>query len=369
MSHDIRTPMNAIVGMTAIAKANIDDRERVLDCLDKVKVANEHLLSLVNEVLDMSRIESGKMSLSKGEFDLRELLEGVICILKPRAQEKQQRLTLELKNLQHTAVIGDELSLQKVFNNLVGNAVKYTQEGGQIHVLAEELPSPHLDYGHYRFIFEDNGYGMSKEYLDRLFVPFERASDSKIEQIEGTGLGMPIVYNLIQLMQGEIQVESELEQGSKFTITLFFPLQNKENIPEESQEPQKKIFFEEKRVLLAEDNELNVEIAQEILKNYGLEIAVAYNGQEAVQIYQEKEAGYFDMIFMDIQMPVMDGYTAAGKIRNSDKADSSQIPIAAMTANAFSEDVQKAMHAGMNDHVAKPIEIDKLEKVLTKWLN
>lgn len=180
---------------------------------------------------------------------------------------------------------------------------------------------------------------------------------------------MPIVYNLIQLMQGEIQVESELEQGSKFTITLFFPLQNKENIQEESQEPQKKIFFEEKRVLLAEDNELNVEIAQEILKNYGLEIAVAYNGQEAVQIYQEKEAGYFDMIFMDIQMPVMDGYTAAGKIRNSDKADSSQIPIAAMTANAFSEDVQKAMHAGMNDHVAKPIEIDKLEKVLTKWLN
>ncbi len=369
MSHDIRTPMNAIVGMTAIAKANIDDKERVLDCLDKVKVANEHLLSLVNEVLDMSRIESGKMSLSQGEFDLGELLEDVICILKPRAQQKEQELTLELRSLHHTAVIGDELSLQKIFNNLIGNAVKYTQEGGQIHVLAEELPSPHLDYGHYRFIFEDNGYGMSKEYLDKLFVPFERASDSKIEQIEGTGLGMPIVYNLIQLMQGEIQVESELEQGSKFTITLFFPLQSQENIQEESQEPQKKIFFEGKRVLLAEDNELNVEIAQEILKNYGLEISVAYNGQEAVQIYQEKEAGYFDMIFMDIQMPVMDGYTAAGKIRGCDKVDSLQIPIAAMTANAFSEDVQKAMHAGMNDHVAKPIELDKLEKVLTKWLD
>lgn len=368
MSHDIRTPMNAIVGMTAIAKANIDDRERVLDCLDKVKVANEHLLSLVNEVLDMSRIESGKMSLSEGEFDLCELLESVICILKPRAQQKQQELTLELKNLQHTAVIGDELSLQKIFNNLVGNAVKYTQEGGQIHILAEELPSPHLEYGSYRFIFEDNGYGMSKEYLQRLFVPFERASDSRVEQIEGTGLGMPIVYNLIQLMQGEIQVESEIGQGSKFTVTLCFPLQNQEEDSAE-EEPQKQIFFEGKRVLLAEDNELNVEIAQEILKNYGLEIAVAYNGQEAVQIYQENEAGYFDMIFMDIQMPVMDGYAAAGKIRASGKADSGQIPIAAMTANAFSEDVQKAINAGMNDHVAKPIELDKLERVLAKWLN
>ena len=163
-------------------------------------------------------------------------------------------------------------------------------------------------------------------------------------------------------------MESELGQGSKFTITLFFPLQNQEeDIKEE--EPQKKIFFEGKRVLLAEDNELNVEIAQEILKNYGLEIAVAYNGQEAVQIYQEKQEGYFDMIFMDIQMPVMDGYTAAKKIRGCNRADSEQIPIAAMTANAFSEDVQKAMHAGMNDHVAKPIELDRLEKVLTKWLN
>ncbi len=369
MSHDIRTPMNAIVGMTAIAKANIDDKERVLDCLNKIKIANEHLLNLINEVLDMSRIESGKMNLSEGTFDIKELLEGVTTILQPRAQQKQQALTLDFVDMKHTAVLGDHVSLQKIFNNILGNAIKYTQEQGKIQVTAIELPSPHQDYGYYRFIFEDNGYGMSEEFIQRLFVPFERSRDPRVENIEGTGLGMPIVYNLIQLMQGEIQVESELNKGSTFTVNLFFLLQEGKNDNSgEGEAVKKELSFVGKRVLLVEDNELNIEIAMEILKGYGLEICTACNGMEAVKQYQEQEPGYFDLIFMDIQMPVMDGYTAAKEIRGGGREDSFQIPIVAMTANAFSEDVQKTIHTGMNDHVAKPIDIEVLEKVLAKWL-
>ncbi len=369
MSHDIRTPMNAIVGMTAIAEANIENRERVLDCLDKVKIANQHLLNLINEVLDMSRIESGKMDLSMGEFDLKEFLEEVTTVIQARAEAKRQTLTLELSNLEHTTVIGDYLGMQKIFHNLLGNAVKYTQDGGKIRLLAEEQTSLHQDYGYYRFVVEDNGFGMSEEYLEKLFVPFERANDPRVESIEGTGLGMPIVYNLIQLMRGELQVESVLNEGSRFIITLYLSLQSKVHTTEEEQEQDLgSVSFLGKRVLLAEDNELNVEIALEILKMYDLEVCVACNGQEAVEQYQSHEPGYFDIIFMDIQMPLMDGYTAAGKIRASNRKDSEEIPIVAMTANAFSEDVKKAIHTGMNDHVAKPIDIRLFTKVLSKWL-
>ena len=216
---------------------------------------------------------------------------------------------------------------------------------------------------------EDNGFGMSEEYLEKLFVPFERANDPRVESIEGTGLGMPIVYNLIQLMRGELQVESVLNEGSRFIITLYLSLQSKVHTTEEEQEQDLgSVSFLGKRVLLAEDNELNVEIALEILKMYDLEVCVACNGQEAVEQYQSHEPGYFDIIFMDIQMPLMDGYTAAGKIRASNRKDSEEIPIVAMTANAFSEDVKKAIHTGMNDHVAKPIDIRLFTKVLSKWL-
>lgn len=370
MSHDIRTPMNAIVGMAAIAEANIGDTGRVKDCLNKITIASHHLTSLVNEVLDMSRIESGKMDLAVEGFDLVELVEGVAAILQPRAEEKQQQFTLELAGVQHRKVLGDDLSLQKVFNNILGNAVKYTQKGGKVSFLVEELPSLHENYGYYRFTIEDNGFGMSEEFQRKLFEPFERSGDPRVESMEGTGLGMPIAHNLIELMQGDIQVESELDKGSKFTITLFLSLQGEEaqGQIEAQEEKQEQASFSGKRALLVEDNELNIEIAMEILQMFGLEVALAHNGKEAVESYQSQEPGYFDIIFMDIQMPVMDGYTAAKGIRASKRPDALSIPIVAMTANAFSEDVQKAIHTGMNDHVAKPIDINHFVKVLTKWL-
>ncbi len=371
MSHDIRTPMNAIVGMTAIAEANLGNTERVADCLNKITIASNHLTSLVNEVLDMSRIESGKMDLAEEGFDLVELVEEVTAILQPRAEDKNQELTLELMGIQHRMVLGDNLSLQKIFNNILGNAVKYTQKGGKVSFRVEELPSLHRNYGYYRFIIEDNGFGMSEEFQKKLFEPFERSGDPRVESMEGTGLGMPIAHNLVQLMQGDIQVESELNKGSKFTITLFLSLQGDgaQKQLEAQEEKQEAVSFPGKRALLVEDNELNIEIAMEILQMFGLEVAIASNGQEAVEAYQSQEPGYFDIIFMDIQMPVMDGYTAAKEIRGSSRADAGAIPIVAMTANAFSEDVQKAIHTGMNDHVAKPIDINHFVKVLTKWLS
>lgn len=370
MSHDIRTPMNAIVGMASIAEANIDDKERVADCLNKITIASNHLTSLVNEVLDMSRIESGKMDLAMEGFDLVDLAREVTEILKPKALEKQQQFAFKLSGIQHRKVIGDGLSLRKVFQNILGNAIKYTQKGGKVSFRIEELPSLHQNYGYYRFTIKDNGFGMSEEFQQKLFEPFERSGDPRVESMEGTGLGMPITHNLIQLMQGDIQVESHLDKGSKFTITLFLSLQDNagQRARKAQEEEEKPSVFPGKRALLVEDNELNVEIAMEILKMFELDAVCAYNGKEAVESYLGQGPGYFDIIFMDIQMPVMDGYTAAKEIRSSGRADSASIPIVAMTANAFSEDVQKAIHTGMNDHVAKPIDIKHLTKVLGKWL-
>ncbi len=370
MSHDIRTPMNAIVGMAAIGEANIEDKERVADCLNKITIASRHLTELVNEVLDMSRIESGKMNLAVGEFDLAEFAEETAAISQPKAEEKHQKLTMELVGLKHRKVLGDNLSLQKVFNNILGNAVKYTQEGGRVSFVVEELPSLHQNYGYYRFIIEDNGYGMSEEFQKKLFQPFERSEDSRVKGMEGTGLGMPIAHNLVQLMGGDIQVESQLDVGSRFVVTLFLALQSEEEQKqEEAQEENEMAAFPGKRALLVEDNELNIEIAMEVLKMFELEVSLAYNGEEAVELYRSQEPGYFDIIFMDIQMPVMDGYTAAKEIRGSGREDSGSVPIVAMTANAFSEDVQRAIHTGMNDHVAKPIDMNHFVKVLTKWLS
>ena len=370
MSHDIRTPMNAIVGMAAIGEANIEDKERVADCLNKITIASRHLTELVNEVLDMSRIESGKMNLAVGEFDLAEFAEETAAISQPKAEEKHQKLTMELAGLKHRKVVGDHLSLQKVFNNILGNAVKYTQEGGRVSFVVEELPSLHQNYGYYRFIIEDNGYGMSEEFQKKLFQPFERSEDSRVKGMEGTGLGMSIAHNLVQLMGGDIQVESQLDVGTRFVVTLFLALQSEEEQKqEEVQEENEMTAFPGKRALLVEDNELNIEIAMEVLKMFELEVSLAYNGEEAVELYRSQEPGYFDIIFMDIQMPVMDGYTAAKEIRGSGREDSGSVPIVAMTANAFSEDVQRAIHTGMNDHVAKPIDMNHFVKVLTKWLS
>lgn len=505
MSHDIRTPMNGIIGMTAIAASHIDDRERVQDSLQKITMASKHLLSLINEVLDMSKIESGKVQLVEEEFNLSDLVDNLIAMTSSQVKEHHHELKVNISNLTHEEVIGDSLRIQKVFTNIMGNAVKYTPDGGEIRLSISEKPSNQAKVGCYEFIFEDNGIGMRNEFVDRIFEPFSRADDDRVAQIQGTGLGMSISRNIVRMMGGDIKVESILGVGSRFTVTFYLQLQDTEEIQydkfvnldvlvadddklslesccsvlddlgmrtkgvatgeEAVQEvvqchEQNKDYFaciidwkmpgmdgiettrairkevgndvpiiiisaydwsdieqearaaganafiskpmfrsrlvktfctlmdEEVqqepvmtmddlasmelsgyRALLVEDNELNVEVATVILEMTGLSVERVSDGTEAVDRMNECEDGYYDIVFMDIQMPKMNGYDATRAIRAINRNYCRQVPIVAMTANAFAEDVQAAKTVGMNGHIAKPLELKTLLGVLQKWLN
>ena len=505
MSHDIRTPMNGIIGMTAIAASHIDDRERVQDSLQKITMASKHLLSLINEVLDMSKIESGKVQLVEEEFNLSDLVDNLIAMTSSQVKEHHHELKVSISNLTHEEVIGDSLRIQKVFTNIMGNAVKYTPDGGEIRLSISEKPSYQAKVGCYEFIFEDNGIGMRNEFVDRIFEPFSRADDDRVAQIQGTGLGMSISRNIVRMMGGDIKVESILGVGSRFTVTFYLQLQDTEEIQydkfvnldvlvadddklslesccsvlddlgmrtkgvatgeEAVQEvvqchEQNKDYFaciidwkmpgmdgiettrairkevgndvpiiiisaydwsdieqearaaganafiskpmfrsrlvktfctlmdEEVqqepvmtmddlasmelsgyRALLVEDNELNVEVATVILEMTGLSVERVSDGTEAVDRMNECEDGYYDIVFMDIQMPKMNGYDATRAIRAINRNYCRQVPIVAMTANAFAEDVQAAKTVGMNGHIAKPLELKTLLGVLKKWLN
>lgn len=505
MSHDIRTPMNGIIGMTAIAASHIDDRERVQDSLQKITMASKHLLSLINEVLDMSKIESGKVQLVEEEFNLSDLVDNLIAMTSSQVKEHHHELKVNISNLTHEEVIGDSLRIQKVFTNIMGNAVKYTPDGGEIRLSISEKPSNQAKVGCYEFIFEDNGIGMRNEFVDRIFEPFSRADDDRVAQIQGTGLGMSISRNIVRMMGGDIKVESILGVGSRFTVTFYLQLQDTEEIQydkfvnldvlvadddklslesccsvlddlgmrtkgvatgeEAVQEvvqchEQNKDYFaciidwkmpgmdgiettrairkevgndvpiiivsaydwsdieqearaaganafiskpmfrsrlvktfctlmdEEVqqepvmtmddlasmelsgyRALLVEDNELNVEVATVILEMTGLSVERVSDGTEAVDRMNECEDGYYDIVFMDIQMPKMNGYDATRAIRAINRNYCRQVPIVAMTANAFAEDVQAAKTVGMNGHIAKPLELKTLLGVLKKWLN
>lgn len=505
MSHDIRTPMNAIIGLTAIAGTHLDDRERVADCLDKITVSSKHLLGLINEVLDMSKIESGKLDLQMEEFNLPDLIDGLLTMTKPQIAAKQQELTVNIHEIEHEKVIGDRQRIQQSFTNLMSNATKYTPEHGKIQLSLTEKPTNRPKVGCYEFIFEDNGIGMSQEFLQHLFEPFERARDNRVEKIQGTGLGMAITKNIVQMMNGDIQVESELNKGTRFTVTIFLKLQDMDDMPsydsfihlpvlvadadkdscesactilkELGMSPQwaltgreavhltmqrhreendffavmidlkmpdmdgiqiareirrlsesdvpiiilsaydwsdielearsagvnafipKPLFkskvihlfcellgtdheerkaspldeiaaqnFRGRRALLAEDNAINAEIAQEILSLAGLTIVHAPNGKAAFDLISEAAPDEYDIIFMDIQMPIMNGYEATRAIRALPGDYAKRVPIIAMTANAFAEDVTAAKAAGMNEHIAKPLDFDQLSKVLKKWL-
>jgi signal transduction histidine kinase/CheY-like chemotaxis protein len=502
MSHDIRTPMNAVMGMTAIAAMNIDNPERVKDCLNKITVSSQHLLGLINEVLDMSKIESGKLVFAEEEFNLSDVVEHIVTMFLPQTQAKNQNFVVNASNITHEEVIGDSMRVQQIFANILSNAVKFTGEGGNISLKICEKPSGMLGCGCYEFTFEDTGIGMDEEFMDKIFEPFARAGNSVANKIEGTGLGMPIVKNIVQMMNGDIQVESKVNEGSRFVVTIYLKFNNyttedmeglkdmmvlvadddqfscesacdvlkeigmvadwvlsgqeavdklleaqeqkeeyqavildwkmpgmdgvetarkiREEVGEDvpiiilsaydyssiEQEARaagvnafisKPMFksrlvyvmkslmlgeakesteldrlqnknYENKRVLLVEDNELNTEIAVELLAQAGVKVECAENGKEAVDKIMEQPEGYYDMIFMDIQMPVMNGYDAARTIRASERQDLQEIPIVAMSADAFTDDVRKAKEAGMNSHVAKPVEIDKLLKALDEWL-
>lgn len=502
MSHDIRTPLNAIIGMTAIASTRLDDQKRIMDCLNKITISSKHLLALINEVLDMSKIESGKMDLVEEEVNISDLIQELVTVVKPSVEAKKHDLKVRIVNIDHENVISDFMRLQRVFMNLLSNAIKYTDKGGNIIFEITEKPSKVYGYGCYQFIVKDNGIGMSEEFLQKVFEPFARAEDSRVSKIEGTGLGLPITRNIIRMMNGEIDVRSKVGEGTEFEVTLFLKIQDgdiesnemlenlpvlvvdddeysaksacmilddigmngeyvlngkeavesvtkrhkedddyfavildwqmpemdgietarqirknvgdgvpiiilsaydwsnieeearkagvnefitkplfksrlvylfnhilgKENENTDSNELNIEEFLLNKRILLVEDNELNREIAEEIVGMTGVQVESVENGKEAVERYEEASDDYYDLILMDIQMPIMNGYEATEAIRKLDKSTAKTIPIIAMTANAFVDDIQRSKQAGMNEHLSKPLDVDQLMKCLKHWL-
>lgn len=380
ISHDIRTPMNAIMGMTALAMMNINDREKVKDCLDKISISSSHLLGIINKVLDMSEIESGRMGLTEKDFDLKELMRSLMAIFSSQAEEKKQDIKMDV-DIVNESVIGDPVRLQQVFVNILGNAIKFTPPGGSISVRVTEKEARIQGTGYYEFVFEDNGIGMSEEFTKKIFEPFARENSLGEGAVEGSGLGMSIAGSIIQTMNGSFQVESRIGEGSRFTVGLDLKLQEEKDVEtedaagrkEEGQDPAmdvnslKEKDFSGTKALLVEDNELNMDIAAELLAMIGIETDKAVNGKEAVDKVREKGEGAYDMIFMDIQMPVMNGYEAAKEIRKTKGEYFSRIPIIAMSANAFTDDVEKVKEAGMNDYISKPVEVDKLIKAIETW--
>ena len=503
MSHDIRTPMNAIVGLTAIAGANIESQDRVVECLGKITKSSRHLLGLINEVLDMARIESGRISLAEEDFSLPELVDNLLTLTKPAIDEHHHQLEVHVEHIEHEAVCGDSLRIQQIFVNLMSNAVKYTPDGGNITLTIKEKPNGFSELGCYEFSIEDNGIGMTPEFQKIMFEPFSRADDHRTTKVQGTGLGMAIARNIVNLMNGDIQVESAPNKGTKITVTVYLKLQENEKeqekelldlpvlvvdddktccestvatlqeigiagewvltgkeavercaarhkigrdyftvildwkmpemdgiatarkirervgedvtiiiltsfdfseIEEEARaagvnafmakplfrsrltatlrpftsgkkEKNARNYLEDfakenyagKRILLVEDNELNREIATEIIGMTGVTIDSAENGKIAVEKVMEAPEKWYDLIFMDIQMPIMNGYEATAAIRAL-AGSRGKVPIIAMTANAFAEDVQLAKNTGMNEHIAKPLDLNKLNDVLKQWL-
>ncbi len=375
MSHDIRTPLNSILGMAQIAKEHIDDRERVQDCMDKIEYSGRHLLELINNVLDLSAIESGRTVLAEDDFDMQRFLGDTIKIVKPLAEKQGHTLNCDIRPM-HACVRGDATKLRQVLTNILGNAVKYTPDGGVINFRAEEIEPDRQDIARYMFTVADNGVGMTKEFAETVFDPFVRADDRRITKVEGTGLGMSIALNIARMMNGNITVKSEVGKGSVFEITVCLKRGEEhisDRLAEISMDEPKKVRLSDhnfggKRILLAEDLQFNAEIATEFLSQAGLVTEVAENGAKAVEMFAQSAEGYYSMIFMDIQMPELDGHEATRRIRALSRTDAKTIPIVAMTANAFVDDIKKAKEAGMNSHIAKPLEISRLIWELNTWL-
>ncbi|MDE6896798.1 MAG: response regulator, partial [Lachnospiraceae bacterium] len=335
-----------------------------------------HLLSLINDILDMSKIESGKMALTIGEFDLRQVVDSVDAIIRPAAKDRGQHFDIAVSGIRHERLIGDETRLNQILINLLSNAVKYTQEGGTIQFRITGLEPCREQYERIRIEVEDNGYGMTPEYLKVIFDAFTRAENSTTNKVQGTGLGMTITKNIVELMNGTIEVSSELNHGSLFTVTLEFQIAEPEKaVREEASDAvpdgadgMKPNSLEGRHFLVAEDNEINGEILLELLELEGASCEIKVNGQLAADCFIGSAPGSFDAVLMDVQMPVLNGYEATKKIRSSGHEEAKSIPIVAMTANAFAEDVQDAMNAGMDAHVAKPIDMDVLKETLNRLL-
>ncbi len=369
MSHDIRTPMNALLGYTKMLKPKIKDEE-LLGYVDKMEKSGNLLLSIINNVLDMARIESGRMEVNEVYIRVGVDMEEIISVFGVEAKKKNIRLLTSVQ-VEHGHIMADITKIREILSNLISNAIKYTPEGGTVEFNISELPCSRPGYMRIQTEVADNGMGMSKEYLPTLFDAFTRERNTTVGKISGTGLGMAIVKKLVDVQGGTIEVQSELGKGSRFIVTFEHPIADEALYKQEEQKDtsaQGAELIKGKRILLAEDNDLNAEIALFILRNMGLEVERVEDGAQCVSTLEQQPAGTYDLIFMDVQMPKMDGYTATQNIRALDDKEKAAIPIVAMTANAFAEDRERALAAGMNGHIAKPIDVKKLEQALVKLL-
>ena len=367
MSHDIRTPMNAIIGMTSLIRHDAGNKAKVIEYADKIDISSQHLLGIINDVLDMSKIEAGKTVFKYTDFSILDFITELNTIFHSQIDEKNQTFTIIKENIRHEWVNGDQVHLMQIFSNLVSNAVKYTQEGGKIQFLVEECETKSSVYAKYRFLVSDNGMGMSADFKDTIFDAFTRAESSMTNKIQGTGLGMAITKNLVEAMGGTIDVESELGQGSCFEVLIDLRIAEDRFVSSAEQAEKDESagnVLKGMRFLCAEDNELNAEILMELLKIEGAECTICENGKRVLEAFEQSAPGDYDMILMDVQMPVMNGYEATKAIRRSSHELAKTIPIIAMTANAFSEDIQHSLAAGMNAHVSKPVEMKVLEKTI-----
>lgn len=362
MSHDMRTPLNAIIGLSELASNHLSSPELLKGYLEKINLSSKQLLGLINDILEISRLEQGKLELNKESFPIQKNMEELFSIFELQAQKGDKNFSSHF-DIQNQVVVGDWFRIQQILNNLLSNAVKYTLPGDNIEVNVREISHDGSGYSDFQITVNDTGVGMDKEFLEKLFIPFERDVRFGAKNVSGTGLGMPIIQNLVMQMDGEINVESELGKGSVFTVTLPLYLDSESAKPEQPKLP---VHFalEGKHILLAEDNEINMEISTEILSMKNIRVTQAWNGKEAVELFSASEEYTFDFILMDMQMPIMGGCEATRIIRSMPRNDAKTIPIIAVTANAFSEDISETMAAGMNAHISKPIDLNILYSTL-----
>ncbi len=367
MSHDIRTPLNAIIGISTLIEHDPGDKQKVIEYVRRIGVSSQTLLSIINEVLDMNKIESGKTTLDCSDFCLYDLVGNVEDIFRPQTDARNQTFEIITENIQHEWLNGDSVRLTQVLGNLLSNAVKYTQEGGKIQLLIEERSAGASPYARFCISVKDNGIGMDEEFQEKIFDAFTREESTLTNKIQGTGLGMAIARNLVELMGGTISVASAKGQGTCFEIVLDLKIAQQLGTRNDSQKQdasQDAVTLQGMRFLCAEDNALNAEILSELLAMEGAECVVCENGKAVLEAFESSKPGDFDMILMDVQMPVMNGYEAASAIRRSSNEQAGTMPIIAMTANAFSEDIQASFAAGMNAHVSKPVDMDVLRKTI-----
>lgn len=361
MSHDIRTPVNGMMGMLDIAQAHLEDPERIDSCLSKMRGAADQLLSLINDVLDMSKLETRSVQLIEEPFDMARLLSGTLAIQEIIASEKGLKIEQDTEQILHPYVCGSPNYVRSILVNIISNAIKYTDAGGTVSILARELACDG-ETVEFEFVIADTGIGMSEEFAEHIFEPFTQEHAENRSSYQGTGLGMSIVKNLVNKMKGSITLHTIQDEGTTFTITL--PIKIDTVCVEQQEVEEEESSIEGMKILLVEDNDLNLEVAQYILEDVGAEITVAKNGLEALEFFEKSKENTFDVVLMDVMMPVMDGLTATKKIRSLKRKDARKVPIIAMTANVFNEDVIAAKEAGMNEHIAKPLDFDKLIHIL-----